>query len=320
MIHTGQFYLILNEDEINYIQRKYNENINLINEKINNEYKEIGISVSFYTRYRKCYMFLTVDFIKLINKNDISEEDYCLIDNTIKEVLGMLFGYALEMTLIRIDYRLDIKIENENDKKFILKAIDKFKCKYRFKKKFNKYDSCKYFNSKSVQFKVYDKVKERKEKGERIEEYEKDVLRFEIALRNRHLNYKKNKKGFTKELKTYLNNDFYLDYFKEIFDGIFYYGDFMKIYVADRILNESTLKKKDKEELREFLIDLTKKNNVDKVLLIANENGEKKYSDYKYKKIINLLNSMNINPVLIPKNLKGTSSIIKNPFKTLIKN
>lgn len=72
MIHTGQFYLILNEDEVNYIQKKYNENINLINEKINNEYEENGISVSFYTRYRKCYMFLTVDFIKLINKHDIS--------------------------------------------------------------------------------------------------------------------------------------------------------------------------------------------------------------------------------------------------------
>ncbi|EOU1112758.1 hypothetical protein AB8I94_001613 [Clostridium perfringens] len=320
MIHTGQFYSILNEDEVNYIKGKYDESLNLINEKINNECKDNGISISFYIRYKKCYMFLNIDFIKLINKYDISEDDYFLIDNSIKEFLCKLFGYDLEMTLIRIDYRLDIKIENENDKKFILKAIDKFKCKYRFKKKFNKYDSCKYFNSKSIQFKVYDKVTERKEKGEKIEGYEKDVLRFEIALRNRHLNYKKNKKGFTKELKTYLNNDFYLDYFKEIFDGIFYYGDFMKIYVADRILNESTLKKKDKKELREFLIDLSKKNNVDKVLLITNEKGEKKYSDYKYKKIINLLNGMNINPVLIPKNLKGTSSIIKNPFKTLIKN
>ena len=63
-----------------------------------------------------------------------------------------------------------------------------------------------------------------------------------------------------------------------------------------------------------------KGNFKNRCVFLENENGEKKYSDYKYKKIINLLNSMNINPVLIPKNLKGTSSIIKNPFKTLIKN
>lgn len=73
------------------------------------------------------------------------------------------------------------KVEHKKSYKYLYnKTVDKF----GFKKKFNKYDTTIYFNSKSIQSKIYDKEIERKDNVEIIKDYEKDVLRFEVAIRN----------------------------------------------------------------------------------------------------------------------------------------
>lgn len=41
-----------------------------------------------------------------------------------------------------------------------------------------------------------------------------------------------------------------------------------------------------------------------------------KYSKYKFRQAIALLKDLNINPILIPKNLKAPS-IIQNPFNNI---
>lgn len=317
MVHTGQFYKILYKKEVKYIEKKYNESINLISVKINDVYVNKGITTTFYKSYGINYMFIEVDFVKMLNKSDIEEKDYSSICNKINKFLLDLIGYEVELTLIRLDYRLDIKITNNMDKQFLIGVMDKCISKCGFKKKYNQYSTCKYFNSRSTQFKIYDKDAERQFKGIKPKTYEKNVLRLEVALQNKHLNYKK-RKGYNKKLKTYLNKQFYLNYFNEIFSNILYYGDFMKIYKADKIINKSTINDKEKKQVREFLIDVSKHREIDNVLMMSNNYGKKKYTKYKYKKIINILNDLNINPILIPKNLNGVSSFIENPFKSLI--
>ncbi|EOU1743412.1 hypothetical protein LTY04_001642 [Clostridium perfringens] len=316
MIHTAQFYKILNKSEIEYLIKKFKDDINLISLKINEIYLDKGIVITFYKRFGVYYMFLDIDFIKLISKSVITEKDYFNIQSCINIFLENVFGYSFDMILIRLDYRLDLKILNKNDKYFLLNALNKSINKYGFKKKYNKYKTCKYFNSKSVQFKIYDKEKERKDKGAKIEEYERNVLRLEIALRNKHLNYKK-RNGYKKQLKTYLNNELYKNYFNDIFDGIIYRGDFLKIYMADKIINKSELDLKNKKKVREFLIDISKHREINLLFNILDSDGKQKYTKYKYKKYISILNDLNINPILIPKNLKGTSKRIKNPLKYL---
>lgn len=316
MIHTAQFYSYLNKEEIETIQNRYHEEVNLVSEKINNIYKEKGITTTFYRSYGVDYISLEIDFIKLLNKSDIVEDDYTKIHEKIKQFLIDVIGYEIELYMIRLDYRLDIEVKNKVDRQFLIDVLNKSISKYRFHKKYNKYKTCKYFNCKSIQFKIYDKEQERICKGKSIEEYEENVLRLEIALRNRHLNYKKYI-GRKKELKSYLNNLLYVKYFRDMLKNIIYTGDFMKIYKADKILLESGIKEKEKTIVREFLIDVAKHMNMDQVLSMVDKNGNIKYTKYKYKKIIGILEKLDINPILIPKNLKGASSIIKNPLKYL---
>ena len=151
---------------------------------------------------------------------------------------------------------------------------------------------------------IYDKEVERINKNEKIQEYEKDVLRFEVALKNRHLNYKKRKFSMEKELKAYLNEKSFNSYIEEHLGKILYKGDYHTIYHANKIISESLLKEKDKQEILEF-IKFISKSGVTKC--------KEKYSKYKFNKYIGLLEMLNINPILIPKN-RCTSTYIKNPL------
>ena len=76
MIHTAQFYKILNKSEIEYLIKKFKDDINLISLKINEIYLDKGIVITFYKRFGVYYMFLDIDFIKLISKSVITEKDY----------------------------------------------------------------------------------------------------------------------------------------------------------------------------------------------------------------------------------------------------
>lgn len=316
MIHTAQFYSDLDEKEIQEIEIKYNEQINLVGGKINEIYEEKGIITTFYKSYGIHYISLEIDFIKLLNKSNIRQEDYMKIHKKIKQFLIDIIGYEIELCLIRFDYRLDIEIRNKVDRQFLIDVLNKSITKYRFQKKYNQYKTCKYFNSKSIQMKIYDKEEERICKGKNIEEYEKNILRLEIALRNRHLNYQKYI-GRKKELKSYLKDSLYLKYFRNILENIIYTGDFMKIYKVDKIFLKSEMKEKEKLIVREFLMDVSRHRDIDKVLCMLDKKGNIKYTRYKYKKIISILKELNINPILIPKNLKNANSIIKNPLKYL---
>lgn len=194
------------------------------------------------------------------------------------------------------------KVEHKKSYKYLYnKTVDKF----GFKKKFNKYDTTIYFNSKSIQSKIYDKEIERKDNVEIIKDYEKDVLRFEVAIRNQHLNYNKRVYKMDKSINTYLKNSLCKTYMKNNLEVFLYKGDYHTIYKAKKIIIGSNIKESYKEEVIEF-IKYISNNGVTK--------AQEQYSKYMCKKYLNILSQLNINPILIPKNLKGASTYIKNPF------
>lgn len=106
--------------------------------------------------------------------------------------------------------------------------------KYGYKKKQNEEKITMYMNNKSASMIIYDK-EERKSKNMKIKKEEKNVLRFQVAVKVNHLNYQK-RKGFIKDLSNYFHESMRKSYFKNNFNKILYEGDYYKIYEARKIL------------------------------------------------------------------------------------
>lgn len=317
MIHTIQLYTNLSFEEKGSIESRFNKSIKEVMKDINN--KKQGIKLSGINRACHYQVTVFVDVTKLLNRGNVYEEDYHEVKEKIDEAIEGLVGYSLELTLMRIDYRID-KYINSKAKRLILmhlykKMIDKYGFKVKKGKK--KYKTSVRYDSKSMQIIIYDKEQEREDNKKYCEDYEKNILRFEVKLLNKHLNYNKRKYNIEKELKYYFNEELQMKYMLSNIQKIVYRGDYYNIREASKIINKSDIKEKDKGFVREFLVDVSE-NGISGAKEIMDEDNKTKYTKYKFKKAIDILEELNINPILIPKSreyLYGERNFhIKNPF------
>jgi hypothetical protein len=286
MIHTAQFYMMLEPCEVSDLCKNMGDDIALLPNKLDSRF--VGIKTAFRKHGHFWWMFVYVDFINLLGKPQISEKDMPAVRCKMVEYLTYLFGAShKELILTRLDYRLDVVIPESDHRKLLLKLYRKTAEKHGFKKKYDQYESTVYFNSKSCRVVCYDKMEERLAKGEIVQPHEKDVLRYEVCLLNRHLNYNLWKK-----------------YFNGNVCPIFYRGNYYKITEATKIIHKSSLSEKDKKKLREFLCDVSRNGISGVMKLKEKSNNRSKYSKYLVRKYIEMLEQLGINPILVPKNEK----------------
>ncbi|WP_234124867.1 phage/plasmid replication domain-containing protein [Clostridium hydrogenum] len=310
MIHTIQLYVALNNKNIDYITKKFNKNIKFVTDDIDNMFMACKSTIT--KKYNIWSLYIVIDIIKVLGTPKFHELDYPRVQNYIE---GYMNQYGLnfsDATLIRVDYRLDVCIPNKKEREILFKIYKKAIEKYGFKKKYSCFKTTVYFNTRSTQTTAYDKEQERISNGKNICSYEKNVIRFEFRIQNRHLNNKKHKQGVDKKLINYFNNKSYLEYMHKNFEAILYKGDYYKIYRAETIINRSNLSIKYKKMMREFLSDVSI-HGITYVKNKLNQDGKLVYSKYQFNNIIKLLSKLNINPILIPKNIEAPSVII-NPF------
>lgn len=338
MVHTANFDLRLSKEDVKQITNRFKESITLVPIIIDKKFKWASTSVYFeykeegYSR-KSWILKLKVDFIDMLETADITESHYNIVEQNIGEYIYYIFGHnRYKLTLIRLDYRVDIKMD-KSDREVLFKLYKKSYQKHGFKKikttedilGKKKYEELKemykgefidnsiYFQSKSVSVLIYDKEFERVYNGQEVEPYEKDILRLEVALNNRHLNYKNKKYHTPKELKTYFKKGFFKRYIRDNLDLFINKGDHYKLYISEKIINNSELAQKEKEFLREFLVDVSICN-LSSVMNLKNQKGKFKYTYAKRKKALKLLEELDINPISIPRNWKCKNHI-ENPLK-----
>jgi len=324
MLHTAKFYCMLQDEEISNLTRKFSIGADSLSKEIDKNFP--GITTAFTKRFYNWSFSIYVDFIILLGKADISEKDAHVATKKIKRFMQFVFNDGTkEIILTRIDYRFDAVVTDKSHRQLLLKLYRKSYETYRFKKKNARYKTSLYFNSKSINIIAYDKEEERNAKLQPIETYEKDVLRFEVRLLNRHLNYRKAQRGggLAKTLENYMTESFWKEYMVKQISPFLYEGSFYKISMAERVIKASGLELTVQESLREFLCDISIhgfKNirNLEKNTV----SGEKmlKYNKYWIKKYLLQLNELDINPILIPKNAEidlGSEKKIENPLSTI---
>jgi hypothetical protein len=317
MIHTLHLYTKISIEEKNNIENRYNKSIEEVMKDINSTTD--GISLSGRNRGYEYHIHVFSDVTKILNRGDIYDNDYDEVMSNINDTIENLVGYTLDMDLLRIDYRFDKYISSDSERKILMHMCKKMTEKSGFKVKKNKkeYKSSVRYDSKSMQLIVYDKEKERESTGNKCKDYEKKMLRLEVRLLNKHLNYNKRTYNIAKDLKLYFNATMKDIYMQKNMKNIIYKGDFYNIREADKIIDKSDLKEKDKTLIRDVLIDIST-NSVTGAKELKDENGKYKYTPYKFKKAIDILESLNINPILIPKGKEYMDNErhyhIKNPF------
>ncbi|NMF06871.1 phage/plasmid replication protein [Clostridium beijerinckii] len=315
MVHTAQFYCELSSDDIRKMMLKHNIGVNLIPSKLEEDF--YGFSGAIVKEYIYYKFYLTVDFIKILNKTDITENDYDNIEKNIDLYMSKLCDLLCkDLTLTRLDYRIDVKLNNNKEREILIKLYRKLINKRGFKRKSLEEKTSIYYNTKSSVCCIYDKEKEAIDKRGVVQPFEEDTIRFEYRLYNRHLNNNKYAKKMDKSLKTYLKDELFIEYMSKNIEPLIYKGDYYKSFRVQTILNKSTLNEKEKNILTEFLNKVSK-HGVTKVKNSVDNNGDLVYTKYKFNKIISQLEKLGINPVLIPKNLEGPS-FIPNPFQIYI--
>lgn len=308
MEHTHEYLHILNS----------NSKLNIANFTANSasDTSELAFSFNLKNTKYKQYLYLKVDVIKLLGKFDIVESDCSNIISATDSYIKNKFKLSImDFKLIRFDYRHDAKYYNVNDRNALMKLLQIKSLKtHGYKKREAIGVSSVYFNSKSIKILIYDKEIERYEKGIPPVDDEKSALRFEIAILNKHINYLKRKYNIEPVLENYMKAELFQKYIFEIVK-IVKPGDFYKITDARKIIAKSDLSDKNKQLLDDFLVNVSRSSLSE----VKNKSidGTKVYTKYTYDKLLKLLEKLQINPILIPKNW-DCSSKIENPFNNLL--
>lgn len=233
MIHTFLMKFLISLEDVEIVQLKLGVNYKNINQQfqlIYGKHFNYSLTPQITKGHGKWYLSLFVDAVALLQKSNINETDYNEIKLNIMECLMLLFNHAThyeDHILARLDYRYDVTIEDKKLRELYFHLIKKHVEKYRSQQKctgkinssgeFEDFVTTIYHSSQSVVTTAYDKEAERIAKGCKVEEYEKNVVRFEVRLQYSHLYYKAShrcKEPIPMQLENYLKENVYYEYLR----------------------------------------------------------------------------------------------------------
>lgn len=306
MVHTGEFFIMINNQKEEHIQTK--EMFKNIKVYKKHEFRIVWRSTKI-GNYNIDRLHVYVDFIELLGKTDIAENDMEYIIFRIRSAIEEIIDTDdFEIILSRLDYRYDVSIPEKQNREMIIKLISKCPVRANYMRKINKYkNSIRYF-SKSRSDNIYDKEIERLAKGKPIKDYEKDILRFEAQIKNEHIKYNNRKYDINRDFESYFTYAMYKKYMQKMIIDVVGYGDFYSLREAEKLIKKANISDKYKSELREFLVYTSYKRGLSKT--------KEKYSRHKFNKYISILEELDINPIIIPE--KWRVKFIENPLKGLI--
>lgn len=323
MIHTVKMFFPITHHDILYLQRRHEVSYQSIEgffEETDPAFTSLTINNYGNGKWK---LYAVIDLIKLLETPSFSEEDYPTVEFRIKQFLRKLFGHASsysEHVLQRVDYRKDVVISDNNERKALFHMYKKATCKHGYHQKvtgkinretgkFEEFKTSQYHATKnSTELCIYDKTAERISKNEPVADYERDVLRFEVRLKKAHINHMaltKKGKSRPKQLQEYMKDGLYVEYMNSLTQPFLYTGNYYTIYGARKVLSESDLTDLWKQKLDDFLVAVSE-HGIDYM--------KKKLNRPTFNKRIGFLAQNGLNPILIPKNQREFPTFIQNPF------
>lgn len=232
-------------------------------------------------------------------KNFISK-----IKNILSEVV--IFKEYHKMMLSRVDYFVDLKTENEDEKKEILKILNNNTSHYKYMKRKEKYESSIHLSTKcgSYNLNFYDKYQQLLDVYHIRDERFRGVIRFEVQVKSPKINRLRKESHTPRTINSYYSKEYMKMLYWDIIIDYLHLGDNLKLTKAIDIINKSDYTFTIKKNLIHFLrcIDI-----------VGYDKTSKKYSHSTIKGYIHKLDELGINPICVNKksNIEKVDSIYK---------
>lgn len=322
MVHTIKIFSDADEDIFKYLEYKFSiKNSKYFNlsqyvgrDGVKLEIKQLNKRKSKNKIWR---IYIFIDVIKLLHRADIVEADKVIVLENIYDILSDILPNnlldKLDLRLHRFDYRCDKVIESKEERRLLVKLYNKNEDRKSYMNKIdvfnnltkesNKISSLRYQN-KSRACNIYDKEVERDAKCEIVMDYEKAIIRYESQIKRQHIKYLKKRYGINDKLEIYFSNAMYNIFMNKVIVSTVGIEDYYNIYHARKIIWNSSLREKIKDELIELLIDTSLKRKC-------------RFKREKCTRLTKKLRELGINPILIPKH-ENIPHLV-NPIKDILK-
>lgn len=301
-------------EDPNYLSR-FNYIISGLSDALNRCPKGIQLSLHYlpceWNLFRGNEIQIFIDCIDLFCDPATEKSQIDTIRRYLVNILAPMDIDINEMVVRSIDYCKNFIVQGDDTRKLLLKLWDKTHEWFKRAKRIpghicktvnNLYWKCEdYYN---VQ--IYDKETERKDKGKKPEQYEFNLMRLEYQIREKHINYWY-QKGRPHTFDAWTDWDLRAKYLSET-ERLFFSGDFYCPTRAKTKLNQAvragTIKPVIAERIYRFMVDISRKG-VDFAFSKTSKPTAEKY--------IEILSSLGVNPIPIPRN-KGIP-ILENPLR-----
>lgn len=245
--------------------------------------------------------WIKINCHELLHVQNLSKYDIETMTNFLDEQLAKIDLTRHDFNVNRIDYDYNVPV-NDLERAALIEILRGLPERVMHMDK-AQFPQSVYYMCKSRHVQVYDKVKERIDKGKHIKPWEADILRQEVQCFPAHIRHMERYHGLLPTWDNWVDLDLQAHYLDKA-KPIFLRGDFYSLAKALDIVNASNLGSAKKKNL---CADLE---------LIATDGLEtmkKSYSLNTYKSHLDCFEQLELSPLTLPSKYKKLGRI-KNPF------
>ena len=249
------------------------------------------------------YVFITLNPSNLLKappqSDNVSFIEYS-VKNFVFKNLHISTNAFESFNLNRIDYKVDCKLNSVEEKNIVFDLMKIATNKFDNIVKVPTRTSIRYNPQNGyIEFITYDKEQAIMDKScfkntdvELIKKF-KNVIRTEIRVKNRKLNYNKRSIGLSKDLVNYLSEDMAEYYFNSYAPKIWYTEPFYRLDVALKMINENTSLTKNMKGKLSYMLKHIYLCGV----TATQDLYDKKYSRVTFRSHIKKIRGLGINPL-----------------------
>ena len=269
------------------------------------KFKKYNKNGCYYYKFKGCtfYYFLTsrslyiiTDTHKILGTITTKTSDSTRFIEKLKAVIAEVTTLtAYELKVCRIDYYVDLKLNNEEEVNEILFLLHKYSTKYKYMKQKKVYKTSIHLTTKNGSYNInfYDKYKQLQDTLGIEDERFKNTIRFELQIKSRKIKKLEKYQNIQRDIKNYFSKSLMEQLYFKTLENYFYKGDYVTLSEGINIIKKSNYTQTIKLNLIKFL----------KVVNILGITYTKKYFSYNaIRKYINLLNELKINPICLSDN------------------